>query len=155
MEYGENRPGGSCANCSVRTIQALELKVGMKIGPSSIVAGFAGGVGLCGNVCGALASCVYTMSTTQQLGRKRKKRDSRIRGSVEELFGTNYRGNLTRLRKAFAEQFGSELCADIIGRHFQDAEDHAMFMEQGACDNVINFVANWVSKHSTSNKTGA
>ena len=132
----------------------MESTVGIKTGVSSLIAGFAGGVGLCGNVCGALAVGAYAMSIIHQLGRKQKKRDSRIRGSVEELLGTNYRGILTRLRLAFAGQFGSELCVDIIGRHFQDAEDHAKFLEQGGCENVTNFVTNWVVKHSTSNRTG-
>ena len=54
MEYGENKPAGSCANCSVRTMQELESTVGIKTGVSSLIAGFDGGVVLFGNVCGAL-----------------------------------------------------------------------------------------------------
>ncbi|MFV1976337.1 MAG: C-GCAxxG-C-C family (seleno)protein [Candidatus Scalindua sp.] len=148
VEYKDCKQAGSCANCAVRTLRELVPTVGMKAGDSVLVAGFAGGVGLCGNVCGALAAGVFAMSVGHQLGRKQKKRDSRIRGSLEELFGANYRGTATRLRLAFVQQFGSELCSDIIGRHFQDAGDHSMFMEQGRCDNVTKFVADWVAGHS-------
>jgi len=148
MEFWERRSAGGCANCAVQTLRELESSVGMKAGDSVVVAGLAGGVGLLGNVCGALATGVFAMSARHHLRRQRKKRDSRIRGSLEELARINYRGDPTRLRRAFIEQFGSELCIDIIGRNFQDAADHSMFVEQGGCQNVTAFVANWITERS-------
>ena len=129
LEYEKNSNVSVCNNCSVRTMQKLESSIGIKAGASLLMAGFAGGVGLSGNVCGALAVGAYAMSIIHQLDRKQKKRDSIIRGSIEEVFGTNYRGSLTRLRRKFVLQFGSELCVDIIGRHFQDAEEHFKFLD--------------------------
>jgi hypothetical protein len=127
----------------------------MKAGDSVLVAGFAGGVGLLGNVCGALAAGVFATSAGYHLAQERKKRDSRIRGSLEELAGANYRGAATRLRLEFIGQFGSELCIDIIGRGFQDAADHSMFVEQGGCENVTRFVADWTAEHSARERTSA
>jgi len=147
-EFEEGGQAGSCANCAVRTLRELVSSAGMKAEDSVLVAGFAGGIGLCGNVCGALAAGVFAMSAGRQLGRRQKKRDSRIRATLEELVGSNYRGAVTRLRGDFIRRFGSELCIDIIGRRFQDAEDHAMFVEQGGCENVTKFVADWVAGHS-------
>ncbi|GMR01166.1 MAG: hypothetical protein BMS9Abin19_0525 [Gammaproteobacteria bacterium] len=153
LEFRDGRQAGSCANCAVRTLRELVSTVGMNAADSVLVAGFAGGVGLCGNVCGALAAGVFAMSAGRQLSREQKKRDSRIRGSLEELVGTNYRGATTRLRLDFVQQFGSELCVDIIGQRFQDAGDHSVFVEQGRCDNVTKFVAEWVAGHSTKERT--
>ena len=147
MEYWESKPEGSRANCAVRSMQELEARTGQNTGISTSIAGFAGGVGLSGNVCGALVAGVYWLAVIQQLGRKRKKRDSRIRGSVEELFGITYWGDLTRLRLAFVKQFGSELCIDIIGRHFNDAADHGLFVEQDGCMSITKFIADWVAEH--------
>ena len=61
---------------------------------SVLVAGLAGGVGLLGNMCGALAS---------------------------------------------------ELCSHITQRQFQDLEDHSSFVGQGGCQEVIEFVSDWVA----------
>ncbi len=152
IEYGENEPIEPRVNCSVKAMHELELKFGMKEGISTLVAGFAGGVGLCGNLCGALAVGAYTISLIQQFDRKKKKRDSRIRGSIEEVFGTNYKGNLTQFRLDFVRKFGSELCSDIVGRHFKDSRDHSEFLKKGGCNNLINFVNDWVIKCSTNNR---
>ena len=127
----------------------------MKAGDSVLVAGFAGGVGLLGNVCGALAAGVFAMSAEDQLGREQKNRDSRIRGSLEELAGANYRGAATRLRLEFIGQFGSVLCINIIGRRFQDAADHSTFVEQGGCENVTKFVADWTAEHAARERMSA
>lgn len=155
MEFEEHMPAGSCANCAVRTMRELTSSVGMKTGDSVLVAGFAGGVGLCGNVCGALAAGVFAMSAGYYLGREEKKRDSRLRGSLEELVGAKYRAAATRLRLDFVGEFGSELCVEITERRFQDAADHSMFVEQGGCENVTNFVADWTAEHSARKRTNA
>ncbi len=118
-----------------------------------LVAGLAGGVGLCGNVCGALAAAVFAICTGYQSGGDQKKRDSRLRGSLEELVGANYRGAATRLRLEFVRQFGSELCVDISGRCFRDAADHSAFLECGGCELVTQFVVDWTAKNSASRRT--
>ncbi len=155
IEFEQRKQAGRCANCAVQTLRGLESSVGMKVGDSVLVAGLAGGVGLLGNVCGALAAGVFAMSASHKLSQERKQRDSWIRGSIEELIGTNYRGAATELRLAFIRQFGSELCIDIIGRSFQDVADHSMFVEQGGCENVTKFVADWVTGHSEKEITSA
>jgi hypothetical protein len=154
-EFEERTTAGPCANCAVKTLRELKAPVRMKASDSVVVAGFAGGVGLLGNVCGALAAGVFAMSVTDQLSRRLKKRDSRIRGSFEELSGANYRGAPTRMRLEFVRQFGSELCIDIIGRRFRDAEDHATFIEQGGCENVRQLVVDWTAAHAIRETTAS
>jgi hypothetical protein len=145
-DFAKRGPAGSCVNCAVQTLCRLDSSVGLKVGDSVLVAGFAGGIGLVGNVCGALAAGVFAMAVGHQLARERDKRDSRLRGTLEELIGANYRGPLTRLRLEFLKQFGSELCVDIVGRRFQDAADHSGFVERGGCENVMMFVAGWTTR---------
>lgn len=155
LEFGECRPAGSCANCAVQTMRELQPSVKVKARDSLVVAGFAGGVGLLGNVCGALAAGVFAMSAEDQLGREQQNRDSRVRGSLEELAGANYRGAATQLRLEFIRQFGSDLCIHIIGRRFQNAADHSTFVEQGGCENVRKFVADWTAEHAAREPTSA
>jgi hypothetical protein len=142
-------PKSSCSNCAVRTMQELGSSTKLATWEPTLMAGFAGGIGLSGNVCAALASGVYAMTTNYQIGRKKKKRDSQFRGSIEELTGKNYRGILTNLLHNFTEYFGSILCFDIINQHFKNVEEHASFVDQGGCENVTNFVSNWISEHKT------
>jgi hypothetical protein len=155
LEFEGRRRAGSCANCAVQTMRRLEPSARMKAEDSVLVAGFAGGVGLLGNLCGALAAGVFAMSAEDQLGREPKHRDSRIRGSLEELAGASYRGAATRLRLEFIGQFGSELCIKIVGRRFQDAADHSTFVEQGGCQNVTKFVADWTAGHAARKRVSA
>ena len=71
-------------------------------------------MGLLGNVCGALASGVFALSLTRYLGREGDKRDSQLKGALQELAGATYRGAPTELRLAFADRFGSDQCIDIV-----------------------------------------
>ena len=143
-QFGAQQPARECANCAVRAMKKVLTPAGMKEEDAVLAAGLAGGVGLLGNVCGALAVGVFALSVIHYLGKDSKKRDSRIRGSLEELAGTRYRGPTTRLRLAFLDRFGSDLCGQIIHRHFKDIEDHSIFIKSGGCQEVIEFIANWV-----------
>jgi hypothetical protein len=134
----------------VDTLKKVVTSAGMKEEDAVLVAGLAGGVGLLGNVCGALAAGVFALSTIHYLCKDSKKRDSRIRGSLQELAGTRYKGAATRLRLAFIERFGGALCSQIVRRHFKDIEDHSIFIKGGGCQEVIDFIANWIMHHKAS-----
>lgn len=143
-EFGARRLPREHTNCAVRTLEKLVSSTGMNQEDSVLLAGLAGGVGLLGNVCGALAAGVYAMSVSHYLEQPGKRRDSRMRGSLEELAGTRYRGAATRLRTEFVDRYGSELCVQIAQRGFQVAEGHSAFIQQGGCHEVIEFVTHWV-----------
>jgi len=149
-EFEQNRPDRECANCAAQTMNKIAAWVGMEAENSALVAGLAGGVGLLGNVCGALATGVYALSVSQYLEKESKKRDSRIRGSLQELTGAGFKGPATQLRHAFIDRFDSELCLQIAQRPFQDIEDHSAFIEQGGCREVIGFVEEWVEDQCAS-----
>ena len=146
-EFEERLPDQACANCAVKTMEKITALTGIDAKDAVLVAGFAGGVGLLGNVCGALAAGAYALLLSRQLEQEHKKRDSRMRGSMHELAGASYRGPVTQLRLTFIERYDSELCLQITERQFQDIEDHSDFIEQGGCREVIKFVADWVEGH--------
>jgi hypothetical protein len=149
-EFEEHTPDQTCSNCAVKTMEKMAAHVGIEAEDAVLVAGLAGGVGLLGNVCGALAAGVYALSVSRQMEHEHKKRDSRMRGSIQELTGASFRGPATQLRLGFIDRYDSELCIQITERQFQDIEDHSAFVEQGGCKEVIKFVADWVEADSAS-----
>lgn len=144
-EFEEHSPARDYKNCAVNTLEKIVTSAEIEENDSILVAGLAGGVGLLGNVCGAMSTGVYAMSVYHYLKQGGKKRDSRIQGSLHELVGARYRGSATQLRIEFIDCFGSELCTQITRRKFQDMEDHSAFIKQGGCNDVIGFVTNWVN----------
>ena len=142
--FEADRPAGRCANCAVKAMQKMAASTGMAAEEATLVAGLAGGIGLLGNVCGVLAAGIYALSIAQYRKQAAPKRDSRLRGSLQELAGADSRGSVSRLRRAFSDRFAGELCSQIARRRFQSIEDHAAFVEQGGCREVIDFVAAWV-----------
>lgn len=145
-EFAAGEPVRSAANCATETMRRCASVVGMPPGDEVAVAGLAGGIGLLGNVCGALSAGVFALGV-QKYGHSRgQERDSRLRGSVQELLGAAYRGTATKLRRAVEAGFGSHLCEEIIGRRFVDPADHFAFIEQGGCREVIATVVDGVSK---------
>jgi hypothetical protein len=133
-------------NCAVSTFRAVAENSGIGPHESVLVAGLAGGVGLLGNVCGALASGVYALSVSKYLSRGDTARDTQLRGAVQELTGAAFRGDPTRLRRAFVNRFGNDSCVGIVGRRFKDISDHSIFVGDGGCRDVIDFVSGWVGE---------
>jgi uncharacterized membrane protein YedE/YeeE len=154
-EFRQRAPADECENCAVRALRGTESSVRMKAGDPVVVAGLAGGVGLLGNVCGALGAGVFAISAGRYLSQGRQKRDPRIRRSLEELAGAAYRGDPARLRRAFIGQFGSDLCIDIVGRRFRDAADHSRFVERGGCESVATFVGEWLAENAACDRSDA
>jgi hypothetical protein len=91
-----------------------------------MVAGFAGGLGLSGMACGALAAAAWL----KILPRAR---------SGKSMFFTPESKKILREFKAAT---GSEiLCHRICGRRFDTIEDHSKFIKEGGCEKLINLLA--------------
>ena len=92
------------------------------------VAGFAGGLGLSGNACGALSAAIWRNSITW----------SRIHPGKSTWSNRNAKNTL----KAFNEETDSEmLCENICVRRFTALEDHTEFIKNGGCGRLINVLA--------------
>jgi len=111
----------SCASEVVRLMGGSAKEMMM-------VAGFAGGLGLSGSGCGALAAAVWKNALSYN--RKYPGKSA----SFEP-------GNDTTLM-AFYEESDYEIqCEKICGRHFNSLKEHTEFIKQGGCQKLIRVLA--------------
>jgi C_GCAxxG_C_C family probable redox protein len=148
-EFDKHKSTGRCENCAVITMKRLVNSGIVKNEDSVLVAGLAGGIGLSGNVCGALAAGVFAVAANSYLSKKNKKRDSQLKGAVHEFFGTKNRGLPAQIRLAFIDKFGSELCVEISKKRFENISDHSSFIQNGGCSEVIEQISSWVIQKSS------
>jgi hypothetical protein len=109
-------------------------EIAQKMGASDeemvIVAGFAGGLGLSGNACGALSAAIWM--NTLAWCRKHS-------GKSPPLFNNP---NATKILQAFYDATDSEmLCHKITGQCFKTLDDHTEFIQNGGCDTLMNVLA--------------
>lgn len=111
----------SCACEVVRKMGGSEEEVAM-------VAGFAGGLGLSGNGCGALAAAIWYKT-------------------LKEVKNGTYKPTLQndeaeKLVNGFFEETDYEvMCMDITGKKFTSVDDHTEFMKNGGCKDLIEMLA--------------
>jgi len=112
----------SCASVVAKALGASNEEAVM-------VAGFAGGIGLSGNACGALGAAIWLNTLAW----------------CRENPGKSGYGNpdAAKILKAFKIETGSEfLCSRICGKRFKTVEDHSEFVNNGGCDKVIKMLVN-------------
>ena len=107
-------------------------EVAKKMGASDeeiiMVAGFAGGLGLSGNACGALSASIWM----KNLDRCRKNIKTSFKDpEAEKTLETFYEATNFKI-----------LCSEITGECFNCIEDHTEFIKNGGCDKLINVLAN-------------
>ena len=93
-----------------------------------MVAGFAGGLGLSGSGCGALAAAVW--------------KNALIHNRKETGKSANYDPNTDPTLKVFYEETDYEIqCEKICGRRFQTLDEHTEFVKKGGCKKLIGVLA--------------
>ena len=111
----------SCASELVRKMGGSDAEMMM-------VAGFAGGLGLKGSGCGALAAAIWM--STLELIRKEPKKSLTKNPKAEKMV------------EAFYEETDFEMaCSKICGQSFKNIEDHTAFVEDGGCKKLIDRLA--------------
>ncbi len=111
----------SCAAVLAEKMGASELQTIM-------AAGFAGGIGLCGGGCGALGAAIWIHGIN-----KGKEPDSKIDFNDPEI---------AELIENFLKSSDYEFeCSAIVGRKFENIEDHANFIREGGCSEIIETLA--------------
>lgn len=110
------------------------VEVAEKMGASDeemvMVAGFAGGLGLSGNACGALSAAIWMKSLAW------------CRAQVDPDKSPYDNPNATNTLNAFLSATDSKiLCKDITGKCFKSIDEHSEFIKNGGCDNLINTLA--------------
>jgi hypothetical protein len=93
-----------------------------------MVAGFAGGLGLSGNACGALSASIW-MNTLVRV------REQNYKYSLSDT-------DAHRIIEAFHEETGHKMeCCKISGQNFKTIGEHTEFIKNGGCDKLINRLA--------------
>ena len=117
------KPQVSCAAMLARKMGASEKHTVM-------AAGLAGGIGLCGGACGALGAAIWIMTMNKGIDSKIDFKDSKALDLIEK----------------FLKSSGNEFdCSEIVGRKFENVEDHARFMSDGGCSKLIEALASFNS----------
>ncbi len=102
----------------------LAKKVGLSDMHTVMVAGLAGGIGLCGGACGALGAAIWI------IGMK----------SIEDGTGKHDLNNsiaLDAIGKFLNCTDHTYECSEIVGRQFEHVDDHAEYLRAGGCSNII------------------
>ena len=117
-----SQPPLSCASEVARKMGASDEEMVM-------VAGFAGGMGLSGNACGALGAAIW-MNTLAWCKKHPGENPPISKNYTAKIFN------------AFYDATGSEMfCHKIAGQRFKTINDHTEFIKCGGCAKVIHALA--------------
>jgi hypothetical protein len=117
-----SQPPVSCASEVIKRMGGSDEEAVM-------VSGFAGGMGLSGNACGALGAAIW--KTTINWCRKHP-------GETPPFFKNP---DTQKVLKKFNDATGSEiLCHKICGQSFNTIDDHSEFIKNGGCNKLMNML---------------
>jgi len=113
-------PPVSCAAMLVQKMGATDLQTVM-------AAGLAGGIGLCGGACGALGAAIW-MNNIDSIedGEKIRYKDPKAKAVI------------ARFKEITDDTFE---CSEIVGRKFESVDDHAGYLHEGGCSELIEALA--------------
>lgn len=115
----------SCASEVVRLMGGSDEEAVM-------VAGFAGGLGLSGSGCGALAAAVW--------------KNALIHNKKQTGKSANYDPSTDPTLKAFYEETDYEIqCEKICGQRFETLDEHTEFVKNGGCKKLIDALSETVT----------
>jgi hypothetical protein len=115
-----NQPCISCASEVVKKMGASDEEAVM-------VAGFAGGIGLSGNACGALSAVIWLKMLDWH-----KKHP----GKTPAFFNNQEAKKI--LRAFYIETDSEMICNKICGQHFKTIDEHSQYLRNGGCEKLID-----------------
>ncbi|MFH1892623.1 MAG: C-GCAxxG-C-C family protein [Candidatus Zixiibacteriota bacterium] len=124
LSQGYIAPPSLPVSCSA----LLAQKMGQSDVHTVMSAGLAGGIGLCGGACGALGTAIWIvgMNGLTEKGGKVGFKDPRVLDV------------LNRFLKYTDFKFE---CSEIVGRRFENIDDHAGYLRDGGCSGIIEILA--------------
>jgi len=115
------KPTLSCASEVAKRMGARDEEIVM-------VAGFAGGLGLSGEACGALSAAIWLKT----LARNKEHKGKFVKSSQDAK----------KQYEAFYQATHAEiLCEKISGQCFKSVNEHSEFIKNGGCEALINRLA--------------
>lgn len=106
----------------------LAKKMGASDLHTIMAAGFAGGIGLCGGACGALGTALWINGINKGM-----EKDGKIDFKDPKNLDT-----VDRFLKCTDYKFE---CSEIVGRKFDNIDDHAGYLRDGGCSKIIEVLA--------------
>jgi len=113
-----------CMSCATEVAKEMGASDEQMI----MVAGFAGGLGLSGAACGALAAAIWMRSI--KWCREEVKKSSLTKPYSKKTLETFYQATNSKI-----------LCSDISGVDFKNIDDHSKFIKYGGCNKLIETLA--------------
>ena len=107
----------------------LAQKMGVSDMHTVMAAGFAGGIGLCGGGCGALGAAIWINGM-----------NSIKEGASNKVINAKASETIERFLKSKSADFKLE-CSEIVGRKFENVADHAAYLHDGGCSELIELLA--------------
>ena len=92
-----------------------------------LAAALASGIGLCGGGCGAPGTAIWIMTMDKGLDSKMEFKDPKALELIEKAFLPN-------------SDYEFE-CSKIVGRKFENIDDHACFLREEGCSIIIEALA--------------
>lgn len=125
---------------SVSCASLVAQKMGASDEEKLMVAGFAGGLGLSGNACGALSAAIWMNALARRRKRVGSNEHVKTTDKIEIMVPDGPRATATI--KAFCSATDSKmLCHEITGQYFKTIEDHINFINNGGCAKLIDVLA--------------
>ena len=115
----KHKPAMSCASEVVKKMGGSDEEIVM-------VAGFAGGLGLSGNACGALSAAIWMKLLDWCRKNPGKNPPYFNNREVKKTINTFYQATDSKI-----------LCHEICGQCFKSVDDHSNFIENGGCAKLI------------------
>jgi hypothetical protein len=106
----------------------LAQKMGVSDMHTVMAAGFAGGIGLSGGACGALGAAIWIIGINESEGE-----------GLQKMNNPKAADMVDRFLKGPAD-FKFE-CSEIVGRRFENIGDHATYLRDGGCSELIEALA--------------
>lgn len=121
QEIDKHQSATSCATLVAKKMGATDEEMIM-------VAGFAGGLGLSGAGCGALAAAIWmkSLATVKEGSNKYPLKNPEAKKTLQAFYTTT--GNKI-------------LCSEITTERFNDITEHTHFINKGGCAELINMLA--------------
>jgi len=117
LGINESELPDKCVSCASEVIK----KMGGTEKEMVMAAGFAGGLGLSGNACGALSAAIWKKNLL------RTEKYTMHNQEAEEA-----------LEKFYEVTDYEILCEKIADKHFESVDDHTEYINNGGCEKLIN-----------------
>jgi Putative redox-active protein (C_GCAxxG_C_C) len=128
IETAFSEPDIEAVSPPVSCAALLARQMGMSDMHAVMAAGLAGGIGLCGGACGALGAALWIIGvkTPGESGGKVDFKSPRAEAAIERFMEcTDYEFE----------------CSNIVGRKFEGVRDHAEYLRNGGCSELIEALA--------------